>query len=249
MIYCNNCGAGLQNDEAFCPECGTAVNTANNTENSPNVPPVQESSMTMAQLEESKFFQFSRPFFDSIDQGKFFKQPFRWIYITFAIINLLAPIYLLILLIDNKNYLNFTGFAVVLAWLFVAFNGWVGFQLWWNRKSKINRYVEKGDDFLAIPTFSHFIQTLGEWYGITIGILGFGLSLCGLIATSGYRDYGFRGSDSFFTPSLTGAGLIGMISSPIIGFFIIVFSRFIAEGIRSFAAIANNTKKNNNSKN
>jgi hypothetical protein len=241
MIYCNNCGAGLQNDEAFCPECGTPASAATSSQNPPN--PAPESSITMAQIEESKFFQFSRPFIDSIDQGKFFKQPFRWIYIIFAVLNLLAPIVLLILLIDNKDILYFSGFAIILAWLFIAFTGWIGFQLWWNRKSKINRYVEKGDDFLAIPTFSHFIQTLGEWYGITIALLGFGLSLCGLIATSGYRDYGYGGSGSMFTPSLTGSGLLGLIVSPVVGFFIIVFSRFIAEGIRSFAAIANNTKK------
>ena len=242
MIYCNNCGAGLQNDEAFCHECGTAAINANASESSPGTS-TPASSMTMAQLEETKFFQFAKPLIDSIDQGKFFKQPFRWLYIIFAVINLLAPVFLLILLIVTKNVLPFSGFAIVLAWLFVAFTGWVGFQLWWNRKSKINRYVEKGDDFLAIPTFSHFIQTLGESYGISTALLGFGLSLCGLIATSEIRDYGYNDSGSFFTPSFTGAGLYGMIISPISGFFIIVFSRFIAESIRAFAAIANNTKK------
>jgi hypothetical protein len=237
MIYCNKCGAGLQSDEAFCPECGTPTVNAEAQQSSSTV----QAPVNMTQIEDMKFFTFTRPLMDAIDHGKFFKQPFRWLYIVFSIVCLLIPVAFLILLIEN-NAFDHNGFSTLLLWLFVTFAGWVGFQLWWNRKSKINRYVEKGDDFLATPTFSHFIQTLGEWYGITIAIIGFGVSFCALIASNdGYNRYG--GGFSEYVPGMGRVGLLGLILFPLLGFFIVVFFRVIAEGIRALAAIANNTKK------
>lgn len=244
MIYCANCGYSIQDNAAFCPECGQpATNVQNAGSQMPPSEVPKSNPITLGDLEQSTFFQFSKPLFDSIDNGKLFKHPFRWLYIIFSVGCLLFPIYFLIKFIENKIF-DFIGIAAIVAWLFIALSGWIGFQLWWNRKAKINRYVEKGDDFLAIPTFSHFIQTLGEFYGMLIAVLGFGFSLSGLLLSTGRGDDRYYdASDIIGLPFIGSEGIWGLILSPVLGFFVLVLFRLWAEFIRALASIANNTKK------
>jgi hypothetical protein len=194
---------------------------------------------------ENKFFTFIKPYLITIDNGSLFRRPFKWLYALIAIVNLLAPFYLMNQAIENKVFDS--PFKVVIAflfiWIIIAFVSWISFQLWWNRKEKVEKVSQNGDDFIATPVFSHFIQTLGEWIGTWVGIIGFSANILILI---------FIGSeDNFYFSNLsTLHGLItldGTLSSAfmmlIIGFLIIVFARFVAEQIRALAAIANNTKK------
>ena len=44
---------------------------------------------------ESKFFTFVRPYLDYIDSGRFFRQPFCWLYSVLAVLNLLFPLIVL----------------------------------------------------------------------------------------------------------------------------------------------------------
>jgi hypothetical protein len=127
----------------------------------------------------------------------------------------------------------------LLLWAGVGFASWVSFQLWWDRKSKLELTSTEGDDFVATPVFSHLIQTFGEWIGTWIGIVGF---LSALITTV------FLGEDGRYLLNAIGldflsAGFIYIIGMPFIGFMIIVFSRFLAEQFRALSSIANNTKK------
>ena len=70
-----------------------------------------------------------------------------------------------------------------------------------------------------------------------IAITGIGFSL---IATLFGGASGALGSELGLP---VGVGIFGIVVFPIIGYLIIVVSRFIAEQIRALAAIANNTKK------
>ena len=96
-----------------------------------------------------------------------------------------------------------------------------------------------GDEFVATPVFSHFIQTLGEWFGTYIGLVGFGFAL---LATIILGDEGRYLGLILGIPYLN-TGWMAVITMPIIGFLIIVVSRFLSEQIRALASIANNTKK------
>ncbi len=190
---------------------------------------------------ENKFLTFFKPYLQFIDDGDFFRKPFSWLYSLLAIINLLFPIAVLVQAIDKGLFdVKATVIIVfILIWLLIAFAGWLSFQIWWDRKSKIKMSSSSGDDFIATPVFSHFIQTLGEWLGSYIAIVGFGFALLVtiLLGSDGYMLSRFIG-----LPILeTGWGAI--IAMPIIGFLLIVFSRFLSEQIRALAAIANNTKK------
>lgn len=190
---------------------------------------------------DQKFFTFAKPYFSFIDDGSLYRKPFSWLYTLFAIANLIIPIFVMIKAIDSyifKGPGKFI-FVFILLWIIVAFASWIGFQLWWDRKDKVNNSSSSGDDFVATPVFSHFLQTFGEWLGTFIAIVGTGSAILMTL---------FLGSEGNYMGEQMGlgfakGGITAIITMPLIGFFIIVFSRFIAEQARALASIANNTKK------
>ena len=190
---------------------------------------------------ENKFFTLVKPFLSLIDKGALYKKPFGWLYVLIAVINLLAPLWVFYLAIKNHIFdapAKFI-FAFLFVWFFVVFAGWVSFQIWWNRKDKVQQTSLEDSDFPATPVISHLIQTFGEWLGIWTAIVGFGFAFFSTI---------FLGEEaSYFANSLglpiVQSGILSMILMPVYGFMIIVFSRFIAEQIRAIACIANNTKR------
>lgn len=190
---------------------------------------------------DNKFFTFIKPYLLFIDNGNFFRKPFSWLYIIIAILNLFLPVYLLYKAIDNNVFDTPTKFVIVfiLIWLIIAIAAWISFQLWWDRKSKVMKTSNEGDEFLATPVFSHFIQTLGEWIGTWIGVVG---SLSALLATI------ILGDQADYLSILIGlnfleAGYISIVLMIIYGFLIIVVTRFLAEQFRALSVIANNTRK------
>jgi hypothetical protein len=78
-----------------------------------------------------------------------------------------------------------------------------------------------------MPLLSHIFKTNGEVLGVTIGILGFGVSFIALIFDIEY-DY---------LP-------LGMVLFPLLGYIIFFIFRYIAERIKVLASIAYNTKNN-----
>lgn len=189
---------------------------------------------------DNKFFTFINPFLAYIDKGDFFRKPFSWLYIIIGIANLLAPLFILIQSVRDDIF-DAPGkviFVFIIIWVIMAFAGWLSFQLWWDRKSKVTTTSTEGDEFIATPVFSHFIQTLGEWLGGYIAIVGFFFAFFTTIILS---------SDPYYLRNLSygilDSGWIAMLLFPIYGFLIIVFSRFLAEQFRALACIANNTRK------
>ncbi|PIV57888.1 MAG: hypothetical protein COS14_12440, partial [Bacteroidetes bacterium CG02_land_8_20_14_3_00_31_25] len=192
---------------------------------------------------ENNFFTFIRPYLSFIDNGRLYRKPFSWLYILMAIINLLLPIYIFYQAADNHIFDGPAKVIIVflLVWAIIAFAGWISFQLWWDRKSKVINTSVEGDEFVATPVLSHLIQTWGEWLGTWIGIVGFAFSLLTTIIlgeNSGYmREY-------IPIPYIS-SGWIYIFLMPIYGFLIIVVARFLAEMCRALSSIANNTRKNN----
>lgn len=192
---------------------------------------------------DNKFFTFIKPYLSFIDKGDFFRKPFSWLYIAFAVLNLILPFYILYTAIDNNIFdTPAAKFIIVfiLVWIVIAFASWVCFQLWWDRKNKVTETSVENSEFVATPVFAHFIQTFGEWIGTWIGIVGFFVALLATI---------ILGSDAVYLNAAIGvpfiqSGIASIILMPIYGFLIVVGSRFLAEMCRALASIANNTKKN-----
>lgn len=190
---------------------------------------------------DNKFFTFIKPAIGFIDNGNFFRKPFSWLYTVIAVLNLLIPIFILVAAINNNVFKAPAKFVIVfiLIWLVILFVSWISFQLWWDRREKVDKTSQVGQEFIATPVFAHLIQTSGEWFGVWVGILGFAFAFLTTI---------FLGSDGYMLANQLGMGFLGVgvqniILMPIYGFLTIVFFRFIAEAFRALASIANNTKK------
>jgi len=191
---------------------------------------------------DNKFFTFIKPYLSYIDNGHLYRKPFSWLYSIFAILNLVLPLYVLYMAVENRIFDAPGKFVIVflLLLIIIAFACWISFQLWWDRKAKILGTSVEDDQFVATPIFSHLIQTMGEWLGTWIGIVGFGTALLTTIVLGddGYylsRQMGF---------SFLETGWLAIVIMPVYGFLIIVVSRFLAEQFRALASIANNTRKN-----
>lgn len=190
----------------------------------------------------NKLLYFFKPYFDYIDEGHLFKKPFYWLYLIFAVLNLLTPIIILIGAISNRIF-DLPGkytFAFLFVWLFVVAANVLGFQLWWRRKDQVLKVSEGGSDFVATPVFAHLIQSAGEFFGSYITIAFFGVGLVSSIILGG--DTG--GLSRFVpVPDFGNFGFILVFVGPILGFFTIIASRYVAELVGALAAIANNTAK------
>lgn len=213
---------------------------------------------------ENKFFTFLNPYINYIDKGDFFRKPFSWLYALLAIVNLILPLYVIyntykmvsnpfsmMGMGDMSNMMEGMGeqmpepsvpakiwIALIIFAIFLLFAGWLCFQLWWNRMSKVLASSPEHAEFVATPSLSHFIQTVGESLGIQIAIVGVGATLSGLIAGGG-----MMGGVGMMNNLPGAGGLLGLIMIPIWGFLITVIARFIAEAMRALTSIANNTKK------
>ncbi|MGI6319986.1 MAG: hypothetical protein ACOXZK_03255 [Bacteroidales bacterium] len=191
---------------------------------------------------DNKFFTFIKPYLSFIDNGDLYRKPFSWLYALLAIINLIVPIYVFYQAVDNHIFDAPAKFVIVflLVWVIIAFAGWLSFQLWWDRKSKVISTSNVGDEFVATPVFSHLIQTIGEWLGTWIGIVGFSFAL---LTTLILGDEGYYLSRQLGLGFMK-TGFLFIILMPVYGFLIIVATRFLAEQFRALSSIANNTRKN-----
>ncbi len=191
---------------------------------------------------DNKFFTFIKPYLSFIDNGDLYRKPFSWLYALLAIINLIVPIFVFYQAVDNDIFDTPAKFVIVflLVWLIIAFAGWLSFQLWWDRKSKVISTSNVGDEFVATPVFSHLIQTIGEWLGTWIGIVGFSVAL---LTTLILGDEGYYLSEALGLGFME-TGFLFIILMPVYGFLIIVAARFLAEQFRALSSIANNTRKN-----
>ena len=187
-------------------------------------------------MAKSPFFTFSKPYLDFLGKEKIF----NFVYIVMAVVNLILPFVIMYMVIDS-GLLRYGGakyvVAFIFAWLVILFACWIGFQLWWNRRTKIANLATS--EFFVTAIFSEILQTSGEWVGTLIGIIGAGV---GLVATI---TLGRDANDLFYAIGMRfmGIGAMVIFIGPVIGFFIIIFSRFIAEQLRLFAALTNNTKE------
>ena len=188
------------------------------------------------QMTGGSFFTFSKPYLDFIGKGKIF----NLVYYVMAVINLLIPFVIMYQVIDSGFFGWGLGakyvFAFIFSWIVIVFACWIGFQLWWDRRKKISGI--ETSEFIATPVFSEIFQTFGEWLGTFIGITGAGVGLFASI---------FLGNDINNLLRMIGLGFMGfgaatIIIGPVIGYFIIILFRFLAEQLRLFAALVNNTK-------
>jgi len=193
------------------------------------------SKKKFTKMAEGPLFTFSRPYLEFIGKGKLF----NLIYLIMAVINPVIPFVILYQVIDSGFFTLGAKFvfAFILAWFVIVFACWIGFQLWWDRRKKAINI--ESSEYTATMFFSEILQTFGEWLGTMIAIIGAG---GGLLASI------FLGRDVDYLFSMVGMGFMQfgvliVIIGPLIGFFIILLSRFVAEQLRLRAALVVNTRE------
>ena len=92
----------------------------------------------------NKLFAFFETVWSYIDTGKFYREPFRWLYAVIAVLNLLFPLYIIFLTIDSGLFKYMSGgdiFACILVFLLLIFLGIMSFHLWSNRQKKVKPQI------------------------------------------------------------------------------------------------------------
>ena len=188
---------------------------------------------------ENKFFNFFNPFLNLLNSGKVFRDSVRNLYMLLAGLNVLIPLYTLYQAIDG-DITKAEGkilFIFLMIWAAMAFAGWLGFQLWWNRRDQVTSVSNDGDQYVATPIYAHLTQTAGECIGAWVALVGvvFGL------LTELFEEARILAVYTNFTN--VGDGIYGAIYSLIYGFFIVLFARVIAELLKAIVTMASNSAK------
>jgi len=187
------------------------------------------------QITGKSFFTFSRPYLDFIDKSKIYSL----VYFVMAAANLIFPFVILYKVINSGFFMldvNFI-FVFIFLWIVIVFACWIGFQLWWNRQKKLANIGTS--EFNVTFILSEILQTFGEWVGTLIAIIGAGVGLLVTIFFGDDIDYYFK----IIGIGYMGFGPIVVVIGPIIGFFIIIIFRFLAEQLRLLASLVNNIKE------
>jgi len=194
-----------------------------------------EGKKKFEEMAGSPFFTFAKPYLVFIGKGELF----GLVYIVLAVINLIIPFAILFLAIDSGFFRYGAKYvlAFIFVWLVIVFACWIGFQLWWDRRKKITYLATS--EFIATPIFSEIFQTFGEWLGTLVGIIGAGGGLMAALFLGDEARYLFSAMGMGFMSF----GLLTVVIGPVVGFFIVIISRFLAEQLRILAALANNTKE------
>lgn len=84
-------------------------------------------------------------------------------------------------------------------------------------ENKLKEAIQEENEFIAIPVVSHLTQTMGEWLGLYIGVIGTQCSVVIAIFAANEIRY--------ILPIPSGMFFL----MPIYGFLIVVFARLLAE--------------------
>lgn len=104
---------------------------------------------------------------------------------------------------------------------------------WFKRATQVNSDMPANSRFFAIPAVANLMRCLGEFSGIVIAGAGAYVSLFTAIFAS----------DNYFMRDMAAYGLLGVIVCPIIGYIVLVVTRFFSESVLAIASIANDTRE------
>ena len=208
----------------------------------------------VTKVRESKFYTYSKKPLDFIEKGKIFKIIFYIIFIAIALYSLIYP-FIPLFRVLSSGYFNFGvryALAFIFAWVAAAVAYWLAFHLWRERRKKAD--VFSSSEFIVTPLISEIFRTTGEWLGLLLCLIGFAGGLFAFIFLGG------RGSAMLSTlfikdvphfkllnvlPGGLGELVIEtpIVFGPVVGIIIVFATRFLSEGVKLLASIANNTKK------
>ncbi len=161
-----------------------------------------------------------------IDNGSFFKDPISIIYRLIAFITMIFPLYLLLKAYDSGFLSSHTEgklLALALMLIFLAVPiCWVSGSIWWYRSRELSTITKGNSYFVTTPIFAHLLRTCGEAYGMLFCVLGCVVNV--FLSIFDVDLFLFRFIDY---------GTKGVIMCPLVGYFIIIITRFLSELIQA----------------
>ncbi len=98
-----------------------------------------------------------------VDSGRFFRDPFKWLYYIIGLANFAVPFIMIYNLCDQAKWMPGKYiFMTVLLCLFALAMAFVACYWWFKRGSSLDVDAKSGARFIAIPMISNFTQTAGE---------------------------------------------------------------------------------------
>ncbi|MBO4612786.1 MAG: hypothetical protein J5671_06410 [Bacteroidaceae bacterium] len=196
-------------------------------------------------------------FLSLIDSGKFFTRPMRWLYVFFAILSLVPTVVVLYFLYDKgvegvlgylSGWAKFSGylFCIIFA-LYVIVAGVLMMYYWMDRGRKVTLIVNEGDQIVAMPVWSHLVQSLMESFGVYICLVPpigavlfyvWGL-ISGFQLVNGSFDF-----EDYVKTLFIGIALLALVVFVcfLLSYIIILIAHYIGESIRVRAQIANDVR-------
>lgn len=180
------------------------------------------------------FFNFLDPMFNYIDKGKLFRQPFMWLYYLIGVGCALWLLYSLGNIFDQfKHSKGSVTIMLILLIILVLAIAVFSVMYWFKRATQVNSDMPANSRFFAIPAVANLMRCLGEFSGIVIAGAGAYVSLFTAIFAS----------DNYFMRDMAAYGLLGVVVCPIIGYIVLVVTRFFSESVLAIASIANDTRE------
>lgn len=193
-----------------------------------------------------------------IDNGTFFRDPMKLLYVIFGIVGFAAPLVYLYFICDNwdgliphhldtwpKMTLTLT---YILIFVYLVGISYAHLVFWLHRKDKLHQTVRVGDKIVAIPVYADFIQCAGEAAGIfpALALLGSYIVafLIGLLNGFKFIDYGVMDFGDYLEAVvvLIIAFVLLAIACFIIGYLIILVAHVVSEQLRIKAMLANDVR-------
>lgn len=207
---------------------------------------------------------------DSFDDGSFFSRPWHWIFSLLAILTGVAAVLGgLILAIGgfvacfelcahmNQHLGVQSAEAGILLALAQLATGLLLAWIWWGRRTDLDRHAGEDRVFISAPVVAHLVRTCGEVAGVSLAV-GSVLFFLASWPFAGMASQILGNSKASFLLELVRMPInlpiripfLGMPSwsrelsvllAPVTAYLIILITRWIAEWIEVFFAIANNT--------
>jgi hypothetical protein len=199
--------------------------------------------------QKGKFFTFSKPFTDMIDNGTLFTKYAGILYQVIGGLLMIYPLYVLYNAFDGGLF-DMPFKYVILAFVFFAafaLSCWISFQIFFNRKDQF-KDLDGSKGYIATSIASNFTRTIGESIAVFLALVGTPMAILALIFDDAQyflflvMDY----SASFVAPGFPagfGSEYADVFYFPIAAFCTLVWWRFLSELMNGIADIARNTKR------
>ncbi|MBP1540534.1 MAG: hypothetical protein ILA29_09305 [Prevotella sp.] len=185
-----------------------------------------------------------------IDNGKFFINPQKWMYLLCGLLAFVIPIVVTFIIIANAdNFLSFGDSAwkkfvgylgILLYFIYMYLMAYLVYLFWKSRIRNIDAYVKVGDNIVANPLFGHYIKCGGECLGMYIGLMppvGGVLFYIYLMLTGSRAFY----HDGNFLKYLV-LFILFMCGCILLAWWVVFFFRFISERITLLPQVANDVR-------